>query len=44
MDPRLQLIVNSHSLTAAGARNAGADHGTGEWIAFLDGDDEWLPN
>jgi glycosyltransferase involved in cell wall biosynthesis len=43
-DPRLQLIVNTDSLTAAGARNAGADHATGEWIAFLDDDDEWLPN
>src|SRR5438445_3074542 len=42
-DPRLQLIVNPQSLAAAGARNAGADHATGEWIAFLDDDDEWLP-
>ena len=43
-DPRLQLIVNTQSLTAAGARNVGVDHATGEWIAFLDDDDEWLPN
>ena len=41
-DPRLQVIVNPQSLTAAGARNAGADHARGEWIAFLDDDDEWL--
>jgi glycosyltransferase involved in cell wall biosynthesis len=43
-DPRLQLIVNPESKTAAGARNIGADHARGEWIAFLDDDDEWLPN
>jgi glycosyltransferase involved in cell wall biosynthesis len=42
-DPRLRVIVNAQSLTAAGARNAGMDHARGEWIAFLDDDDEWLP-
>ena len=34
-DPRLQLLVNPHPLTAAGARNAGADHATGSGLRFL---------
>lgn len=41
-DPRLHIVVNSESLTAAGARNAGVSHAKGDWIAFLDDDDEWL--
>jgi glycosyltransferase involved in cell wall biosynthesis len=43
-DSRLRLIVNPRPTTAGGARNVGADHATGEWLAFLDDDDEWLPN
>jgi glycosyltransferase involved in cell wall biosynthesis len=43
-DSRLRLILNPRPTTAAGARNAGADQATGEWMAFLDDDDEWLPN
>lgn len=43
-DSRLHLVVNTRSLTAAGARNVGVDRTTGDWIAFLDDDDEWLPN
>jgi glycosyltransferase involved in cell wall biosynthesis len=42
-DPRLRVFVNPRSLTAAGARNVGVSHARGEWIAFLDDDDEWLP-
>jgi glycosyltransferase involved in cell wall biosynthesis len=31
------------NLGPAGARNAGADVADGDWIAFLDSDDIWLP-
>jgi glycosyltransferase involved in cell wall biosynthesis len=42
-DPRVQVLVNARSMTAAGARNIGAETAKGDWIAFLDDDDEWLP-
>jgi glycosyltransferase involved in cell wall biosynthesis len=42
-DPRLTFFANPRSLTAAGARNAGVARATGDWVAFLDDDDEWLP-
>ena len=43
VDPRLQIIVNPSSLGGSMARNAGADAARAEWLAFLDDDDEWLP-
>lgn len=35
--------IRAHGGGAAAARNLGAAASTGEWLAFLDDDDEWLP-
>jgi glycosyltransferase involved in cell wall biosynthesis len=43
-DRRVRALLNTQSLTAAGARNRGVDHAKGDWIAFLDDDDEWSPD
>ncbi len=42
-DPRLRIVELSESQGGAGARNVGVTEAKGEWIAFLDDDDEWLP-
>lgn len=42
-DPRLKVIELPIRGGAAAARNAGVAEAAGEWIAFLDDDDEWLP-
>jgi glycosyltransferase involved in cell wall biosynthesis len=42
-DTRLKVIHNQVSKGAAGARNVGIMNSNCEYIAFLDDDDEWLP-
>jgi glycosyltransferase involved in cell wall biosynthesis len=41
-DGRLRVIVNEQNAGLAEARNIGARHARGEWIALLDDDDVWL--
>lgn len=42
-DSRLRYVTQDRHINGAEARNAGIRAAQGEWIAFLDDDDEWLP-
>jgi glycosyltransferase involved in cell wall biosynthesis len=42
-DPRLKFIVMHRQVGGCAARNIGVKAATGDWIAFLDDDDEWMP-
>lgn len=41
---RLEVLANDRTPGASGARNAGLVHADTEVVAFLDDDDEWLPD
>lgn len=43
-DSRLRYIQQEKHINGAVARNIGIRESKGEYIAFLDDDDEWLPN
>ena len=40
-EPRLRVVELAETQGPAEARNVGARHAQGNWIAFLDDDDEW---
>jgi GT2 family glycosyltransferase len=42
-DQRLRILQNDRPNGAGAARNLGAAQANGTWLAFLDDDDEWLP-
>ena len=42
-DGRVRVVALPVSVGGSDARNRGVDAADGEWIAFLDDDDEWFP-
>jgi glycosyltransferase involved in cell wall biosynthesis len=43
VDKRLRVVTLDQIVGGAAARNEGVRHAKGDWIAFLDDDDEWMP-
>ena len=43
-EPRIRLIERRENGGPARTRNAGLKEATGRYVAFLDSDDQWLPN
>lgn len=41
--PQIRYFFQENSGVSC-ARNSGISHASGEWLAFLDSDDEWLPD